>query len=236
MKTIRTIMENAMKPEDTFEFGCSACGACCRNQGIKDNMVSGMDIFRIAQAMGCTTEEVIKKYMNVKCGASTNIPVIYLRVRDDKSCIFLRKGKCLVHNTKPVNCAIFPLGRVVKVGDDKQSIMYFNSGFKCKCGVERESQTLQEWLDEMHVSELDGMSYAWGKLMKTAMLGMQGGYDDELYRATLYELYINFDITQPYEAQAERNNEELTNLFVLKKRNPEFRSSVPFMILHNKEH
>jgi len=229
MKNLNKIENFVMQPEDTFEFGCGACGGCCRNQDEKDNMVSGMDIFRIAKTMGCTTEEVIKKYMTVGVGNGTKLPVVYLRVRDDKSCIFLRKGKCMVHDTKPIKCAIFPLGRAIADDGNKQSMMYFKSGYKCKCGVKKESQTLQEWLNEMHVSELDSMSYAWNKLMKTALRVMNGVYDDELFLATLFELYINFDITQPYEVQVNKNIETLNSVFVLKKKCPKHESLTSYI-------
>ena len=68
----------------------------------------------------------------------------------------LKKGQCIVHEGKPIVCAMNPLGRMLIYNEvtDQQEFRYFLREDDCVGGKGQE-QTVQEWLDKYGLEEYD---------------------------------------------------------------------------------
>jgi len=100
-KEVKRLIDNPMKPTDTFKFSCKACGNCCRKRE-EPIMLTGYGVFRIAKGLRIEMTEVINKYTIGYVGGASKLPVLILKERQDGSCSLLRNGKCMVHDNKPL--------------------------------------------------------------------------------------------------------------------------------------
>ena len=73
---VNLFLNNALGPEDTFEFSCDRCGRCCRNR--EDILLSPHDLYRIAKYLHKTPKEIVETYCEWYIGESSRIPIIRL--------------------------------------------------------------------------------------------------------------------------------------------------------------
>lgn len=211
---------NILKPTDTFQFDCKMCGSCCRKRQ-EPILMTGLDIFRIAQALGIPPKQVIEEKTEGYIGDQSHVPVLVLKERLDGSCSLMRKGKCMVHNNKPVVCALFPLGRMYNT--ITHEIQYFKNPHSCMTGCKGgKTWTLQEWLDEFNIGNLNEESMAWNKLI-TGVVTVTSKIDkdkipDEMVAAIGSCFYLNYDITKPYVEQVKMNMYFLQKIFKVRFR------------------
>lgn len=212
---LKMIFENELKPEDTFKFTCKMCGSCCSHRS-EPILVSGMDLFRIGQALQMEMVDVLETYTYGYIGQDSHAPVLVLKEQTDGSCGLLNNGKCMVHNNKPVVCAIYPLGRYTSV--DNSTIHYFNQENACSLGKQQGKEwTLKEWLDHFRIAELDIMSSAWFRML-SGVVQVTCRMDREQIDPTmclilLNYMYLSYDINKRYEDEVEINIEKLKKLF-----------------------
>lgn len=157
-ETIRLIQANTMSPESTFRFACTQCGDCCRNR-TEPIMITGIDILNIARAKKITAQEAVEKYTNKHIGPDSKLPILTLKERSyDGSCSLLRKGKCSVHESKPIVCRLYPIGRSYDV--KTKEIVYFLNPNRCNAG-DGKTWTLDKWLRQFHVHDFDEDYRVW---------------------------------------------------------------------------
>lgn len=208
-------MENELRPGDTFQFGCDMCGNCCRRRS-EPILMTGADLFRVAQAIGTSVEGILPKNFEGYVGNDSHVPLYVLAERLDGSCRFLRKGQCMIHQAKPAVCALYPLGRIFNV--QTGTFHYFVNTDRCHPGQpEGRIWTLEEWLDTFHIRETETMTMAWHNLMnslvqvthkmpKEAICG-------DLLDALHYELYLGYDTSAPYIEQVESRMDAAQRIF-----------------------
>lgn len=214
-RDLERFQKNELKPGDTFNFNCDMCGNCCRKRR-EPILLTGFDIFRAAQILCVTMEEVIEKNLEGYIGPDSHLPLYVLTERLDGSCRFLRKGKCLIHKSKPVVCALFPLGRMYDARDN--SFHYFVNAGSChpNRGPGR-AWTLDEWLAEFNIRETECMTLAWNKLI-TALAEETCRMRKEDIRGELYEalrrvMYLGYDTGLSYIDQVESRIGEVQKIF-----------------------
>jgi len=180
-------------------------------------MLTGLDVFRIAQALEVKTEEVLEKYTRGYLGDDSHLPIFVLKERQDGSCSLLRKGRCTVHANKPVSCAIHPLGRIF-MGERTQDIKYFTQQ-ACSNGLYGEVQewTLKAWLEEFNIDKLESQSKAWNKLlygigMVTAPMDKKD-ISDLMIEAMITAMYLAYNTTMSYEDCVEANIHMISKVF-----------------------
>lgn len=198
---------NILKPTDTFQFSCKMCGDCCRKRQ-EPIMLTGLDLFRIAQALNMEPRQVVEEKTIGYLGDSSHVPILTLKERLDGSCSLLRKGKCMVQSSKPVVCALFPLGRMYNA--ITHEIQYFKNTHSCQTGsAQGKVWTLQEWLDEFNLTELNEASMVWNRLLmgitKVTCSIDKDKISDKMMAVMGNCMYINYDISKPYIQQAEKN-------------------------------
>ena len=215
IENIKEFQNNMLKSTDTFQFDCKMCGDCCRKR-TEPILLTGLDIFRISRALGMDPKQVIEEKTIGYIGDQSHVPVLTLKERLDGSCSLLRKGRCMVHNQKPVVCALFPLGRMYNA--ITHEIQYFKNPYSCMTGSKGgKTWTLQEWLDELNISSLDEESMAWNKMIMgvtsvTCQIDKEK-LPDEMIAIVGSCFYLNYDLTKPYVEQVNMNMAILQRVF-----------------------
>lgn len=200
---VKRLIENPMKATDKFKFSCKVCGKCCRKRE-EPIMLTGYDVFRIAKGLGIEMTEVITKYTIGYVGNTSKLPVLILKERQDGSCSLLRNGKCMVHENKPLVCAIYPLGRYYLPAEKRFG--YFQQNI-C-CGTDEE-HNLEEWLEMFNIKEWDEASSLWAtvvtKLAEQTMKIKEPKAIEKIANILAIALYYDYDTNKPYTEQLARN-------------------------------
>jgi Fe-S-cluster containining protein len=169
-KRTENILENCEKNrlglDDTVRFTCRTCGKCCKNRD--DIMLTARDLYNIARSLSRTIKYVIERYCEVYIGRDSRMPIVRLRPGGyGKVCPLLRDGKCIVHDAKPVVCALFPLGRAASVRrtddiaekpEEFQSVYFMQP---VTCGTKDHSHTVRSWLDMFGIPAEDEFYNIW---------------------------------------------------------------------------
>lgn len=116
---------------DTFSFKCRRCGKCCMG-GRSDIILTAFDIYRIAQHLNISCDDVIKDYCLITIGRNSKLPVIILDYNDHNGwCKFLsfdiKNGGvfgCSINDVKPGVCENHPIGIVRSFKENQQEIRY----------------------------------------------------------------------------------------------------------------
>ena len=206
--------------DEEFEFGCRACGQCCMNR--KDILLNPRDIYNIAKELGITPGEVYFKYCDKYIGDSSCLPVVRLKaVGANKQCLLLKDCKCSVHNSKPIVCALYPLGRGISKQKDKPSsiedIYYIRQPLSCNCKAER--HTVRDWLNNFGIPIEDQYYVDWVELISE--LAQQFNEikkitpEDKL--ATIYgmvglAMYCSYSTEDKFEPQFKHNCQQIREI------------------------
>jgi len=205
--------------DDTFEFDCSACGECC--YGHDDIILTGFDVFRLAQKLKMATAEVLERYCDMHVGAETKMPVPTMAKTKKGACPLLAYGRCTVHDHKPVTCALYPLGRCVEYGEKKITYFVQGEGIRDRCHSTPKVHTLREWLSEYNLLDQDEDIFAWidatVKVVESAgFKWYKDNYDklpsavkDVFWQAATVALFGAFDMNRPFAEQITKNVEQL---------------------------
>jgi len=230
-KYIEGLMEKRLGPDDTFWFGCKACGNCCRNRD--DVLLSAYDLYRIARHLKIKPQEAFKKYCESYIGHTSNLPVVRLKPKPipnmllripqphSSVCPLLSDdGKCSVHKSKPATCALFPLGRVY---DPKEKGVFYvlNDG---DCGGKKELHTVKGWLAYFNLPVHDEAYIKWNEFLTECMDLMRNKFKklpdkvkETLWNGYFLIMYISYDINEEFLPQLERNIEQYKKLLEITK-------------------
>lgn len=212
---LETFRKNVLEPEDTFHFECKMCGDCCRKRD-EPILLTGADIYRIARALDITMKDVIRDNTNGYIGDTSHLPLVVLKERMDGSCRLLRKGRCMVHQSKPVVCALYPLGRFYNYEDGK--FYYFVNHITCQPNrQDGKSWTLKEWLDKFQIRETENMTQVWNRLVggltKVTHKMDKDKINGRLLEVLLRAMYFDYDTSKPYIEQVEQHMIALSDVF-----------------------
>ena len=214
--------------DDTFSFKCRSCGACCRQRD--DILLTAQDLFNIAVKLSLTTTQVIDKYCEVLIGHDTRMPIARLKPQGvRKDCPLLKGGRCLVHDSKPSVCALYPLGRVVLVNtrdpmDDTKpgqisDVKYILTKFTC--GSLKKKQTVRSWLQRFNVPIDDIFFAKWNefivkyveciKLIEKRPDATHKGMEKLLNRVFI-KIYIDYNTQAEFMPQFETNTADVIRI------------------------
>ncbi len=216
-KIISNIGGKEIGIDETFRFHCTECGKCCIHR--EDILLNPRDIYNMSRELGMSTDEMFKRYCETYVGDDSRIPIVRIKPKGPvKRCPLLKDRKCLVHKSKPSVCALFPIGRVVQVGDTEgnirdisvNDIQYIFS--RPGCGDDAESHTVREWLEAFGISLQDEFYIKWQKIIvETSMAYRQlemkvSPHVMQLAWQTCFvELYLHYDIRKEFMPQFEDN-------------------------------
>ena len=210
--------------DDIFVFHCTQCGKCCIHR--EDILLSPKDLFHIAKKLKITPEVALAQYCETYLGRNSHIPVVRLKPQGSvKRCPLLKNQKCLVHDVKPAVCAMFPIGRYLALPSDgifpenpeELSVGYvFNDP---ECGDRSETHTVREWFHKFNIPLKDDYFFAWTKTKATLskhLRFLEGRLSEKtmvsIWNATLITLYLNYEVTEDFQTQFQKNSEMLLSL------------------------
>lgn len=210
--------------DERFPFHCTMCGKCCINR--EDIILTPKDIYSMARELGITVQELVRQYCDPYIGADSRIPIVRLKPRGAiKRCPLMKNRKCSVHRAKPAVCAMYPLGRCLKVEADRVQIegigpskiqyIFTNPA----CGDKSEIHTVREWLEQFHIPVEDAFFIKWQKTVLKLILFLRekekeaDSLEMELIWRVLYiGLYLKYDMERDFSSQFEKNVEEILEL------------------------
>lgn len=138
-------------PDEPFPFHCVQCGKCCVHR--EDILLNPQDLFRMAKHLGQTPKDVVIHYCEVYTGPDSRMPLVRLLPEgEDHHCPFLVRGKCRIHEAKPTVCAMYPIGRALRVDRGTGSGEPTGIDYLFEppgCGGQSETHTVREWLGEL---------------------------------------------------------------------------------------
>ena len=228
---LKNIMDNYDKMriglDDTFRFHCTMCGRCCINR--EDILLTPRDMYRMAKELEITPREFFDRYCETYLGGDSRMPVVRLKPRGSvQRCPLLKDRKCSVHRAKPTVCALFPIGRCIKIDPENQTpdaietaqIEYIFSD--PGCGDDSETHTVREWLHDFNLSEEDDFFRKWNRVLvrlSTAFCEMEEKTEAKLmnliWSSTFVVLYMHYDMEKPFLPQFGENAEHIQTLVLM---------------------
>ncbi len=200
----RNIMIEADK--DSFDFRCTCCGVCCRNR--EDILLNAYDVMRIQKYLKIDFGTFMKQYGEMYIGSVSTLPVLRIRPRGKlRTCPFLFRNKCSIHEVKPVVCALFPVGRFTcrEQGSEIAKTEYFVQ--KIECGAKDIHNDLKEWVKSC-ISEYDEQcGQLWIEMMVCAediVLAIGDGITDRTYDMIANLMYCGYEKVDDFQEEIKK--------------------------------
>lgn len=204
--------------DDTFTFNCEQCGKCCINRD--DIMISAQDMYRMSKKLSMTTEKFYETYCESYVGHSSNRVVVRLKPRGSiKRCPLLKDRKCMMHDVKPPVCAMFPIGRAVRLEKAKDGstqqityddVQYINNG--ANCGNGQTKHTVRDWLNEFNIPLEDEFHIKWqntiiklSSLLTQALEKLPEEAVSPIWNVVFMALYLHYDTSEEFMPQFDEN-------------------------------
>ena len=197
--------------DDTFQFHCNMCGKCCINR--EDILLNPKDIYNLAKELHITTRDFFTTYCETYIGDDSRFPIVRIQPRGAvKRCPLLKDRKCSVHKAKPTVCAMFPLGRCIRMDKNSlgdittQDVRYILD--PPDCGDKSETHTVREWLQSFNLPLEDEFFVAWNRcLMKLSpqfkKLEKMRVNMNPIWQGSMVLLYLLYDTEQDFMPQFE---------------------------------
>lgn len=219
--------------DDTFSFSCNQCGKCCINR--EDILLSPFDLYRMSKKLNMTPNEFVAQYGEAYIGDSSRMVIVRLRPHGSiKRCPLLKERKCSVHDAKPTVCAMYPIGRALRMDAKNpnadtmttENIEYIFNGAHCG---NAETHTVREWFNSFGIPIEDEFFIEWQKTiteLHDIIVIAEKNFKMETTMETIWSviyaaLYMKYDINEDFMPQFLSNRKEL---FRILRMIPEFYS------------
>ena len=208
--------------DDIFVFHCTQCGKCCIHR--EDILLSPKDLFHIAKKLKITPEVALAQYCETYLGRNSHIPVVRLKPQGSvKRCPLLKNQKMFGTRCKTRSlCYSFCwsssfLLDVFFRNPEELSVGYvFNDP---ECGDRSETHTVREWFHKFNIPLKDDYFFAWTKTKATLskhLRFLEGRLSEKtmvsIWNATLITLYLNYEVTEDFQTQFQKNSDMLLSL------------------------
>ena len=206
--------------DEPFKFHCDMCGKCCINR--EDILLNAKDIYNMSKELQMEPVDMFKKYCETYIGESSRIPIVRIKPRGSiKRCPLMKEHKCSVHKAKPTVCAMFPIGRCIKMDASNQNVEINTSDIRYiftdpGCGDNSETHTVREWLGEFGIPLEDEFFLAWNRMISELGAIFHKGekvLSEECMMAawnlTFVKIYLDYDMTKEFLPQFKENAEEV---------------------------
>ena len=210
--------------DEPFRFHCTMCGKCCIHR--EDILLTPRDIYRMAKELRVTPKELFDRYCETYIGGDSRISIVRLKPQGSvRRCPLLKDRKCSVHRAKPTVCAMFPIGRCIRMDAKHQNpgdirtaqiaYIFTDPG----CGDNSETHTVREWLHDFNISEEDDFFLKWnqtilelGALFRNMEAGLSEHTMNLAWTAAFAGLYMSYRTEDAFLPQFEKNAESLLAL------------------------
>ena len=217
-RKLKDFQNNQLELDDTFMFHCNQCGKCCMNRD--DILITPRDIYRMSKELGITTMEFVATYCEWHSGYSSKIPIVVLKSKEKNGeCSLLKDHKCSVHSSKPLICALHPIGRGIAMTNEDEKPSDIDTGqikfFKTECcsiSDKSECHTVRSWLEDFGIPIEDEFFIRWTRAITELSLFLKKveNYFDKEKRyfvnlMVLVNLYIYYDTEKDFLMQFQNN-------------------------------
>lgn len=136
----------------------------------------------------------------------------------------MKEHKCLVHKAKPTVCAMFPIGRCIKMEADNQNpeitadnitYIFTDPG----CGDNSETHTVREWLDGFGIPLEDEFFVEWnrlvselGRIFRKAEKVLSENTMCAAWQLTFVKIYLDYDMGREFMPQFQANVSEILDI------------------------
>lgn len=223
-KRLQYIAENldamTVGVDEPFKFHCDMCGKCCINR--EDILLNAKDIYNMSKELQMEPVDMFKKYCETYIGESSRIPIVRIKPRGSiKRCPLMKEHKCSVHKAKPTVCAMFPIGRCIKMDASNQNVEINTSDIRYiftdpGCGDNSETHTVREWLGEFGIPLEDEFFLAWNRTISELGAIFHKGekvLSEEgmmaAWNLTFVKIYLDYDMAKEFLPQYKENVEEV---------------------------
>jgi hypothetical protein len=143
---------------DTFIFGCHgemACfNSCCRDL---NQYLSPFDILRAKRHLGLSSAEFLSRFTRSHTGQESGLPVITLKTEPSSGfqCPFVRPEGCLIYESRPASCRLYPLARALCRSRDTGAMVeqyFLIREPHCRGFEAGRSWTVREWVEDQQVA------------------------------------------------------------------------------------
>lgn len=202
--------------DEPFKFHCDMCGKCCINR--EDILLNAKDIYNMSKELQMEPVDMFKKYCETYIGESSRIPIVRIKPRGSiKRCPLMKEHKYSVHKAKPTVCAMFPIGRCIKIDASNQNVEINISDIRYiftdpGCGDNSETHTVREWLGEFGIPLEDEFFLAWNRMISELGAIFHKGekvLSEEgmmaAWNLTFVKLYLDYDMTKEFLPQFKEN-------------------------------
>ena len=209
--------------DEPFKFNCDMCGKCCIHR--EDILLNAKDIFHMAKELQMEPAEMFQKYCETYIGGSSRIPIVRIKPRGPiMRCPLMKERKCSVHKAKPTVCAMFPIGRCIKMeADDKNPAVSTNEITYIftdpGCGDGSKTHTVREWLGEFGIPLEDEFFFAWNHLIAELGSIFRAGEQvlsertmSAAWQLTFVKIYLDYDLGRDFMQQFKANAEEVLDI------------------------
>jgi len=149
-----------MSADDKFKFRCHdklPCFThCCADVNIA---LTPYDALRLRKRLGMRSEEFIDKYLLLpKMAPGQKLPMVYLRMGEDKRCQFVSEKGCSVYEDRPWACRMYPVGHATgrtESNPDGEDFYFILHDRKCDGLSEDNEMTIREWMENQGTGDYD---------------------------------------------------------------------------------
>ena len=192
---------------------CAGCGGCCRKR--RDLVLSGYDLYRIARRLYLPPRVVAQAFCKSYIAPQSCLPALRLTPSPETGdCRFLEGGACVIHEARPLACALYPLGQCI---DPDTGAVTYHAQLPL-CGLRREGRTLRQYLADAALDERAGTDTRWAVVCTRLSRRLQdaGGPDHPHFSAAVHRiaraLYMDYSLGDEFYPQFQRNVEILLPL------------------------
>lgn len=177
-------------------------------------MLESHDLYRIAKYLkqagyGVSgVEQVIMEYAEPKLLGGSDYPLFLLKTQGrQKSCVFLKEGRCSIHEAKPRACRLYPMG--AWPNDTMDGFDYFIASKK-QHHFTGSAIRVSDWMGENlleHERDITLMDAKAVAELAPIIRGLQRtGVDrDRILKPLILFKYVYFELDKPYVPQFMRN-------------------------------
>lgn len=203
----------ALALDDAFDFVCVGCGSCCRNR--RDLVLSGYDLYRLARRLRLSPRIVANAFCKSYIAPQSCLPALCLTPDPQTGhCRFFEGNACVVHEARPLACALYPLGQVID--PITANIEYYAQ--LPLCGARPGGRTLRDYLEGSDLPSRTGIDIRWAVVCTqlSERLLAAGGVDHPHFKPTVRRiqraLYLDYDLGDEFYPQFQQNIQALLPL------------------------
>ena len=195
---------------EKFAFQCRRCGACCRH--VKESVpLESLDAYRIAKYLkekgeASCVEDVLERFaVPVLLDGCGYMAFMLAVTGEEDACVFLRDGRCSVHEVKPRACRTYPI-EISPDGSETLLCMDYTHHFE---GPQR---SVERWVQKYFTQEdKEFLDCDTGAVMTIAKLLRQVPEREAAHAIALfmYYKYAVLELEKPFTEQFEKNNGRL---------------------------